>query len=344
MDMNELLDPFARMLVSAAPAEAIRAVEGGDTARAAAMWQDVAASGFLDALVPESAGGAGLTLADAEPLIEAVGAAALPLPLAETMVARALLAQAGVAAPEGPVALVTSLAQPVPCALVASHALIDTGTALVLAELAALSPVATGVKSALSARISAPTGGVEVARPADGLRPIAAVIRAALIAGAAARLTDMATGYANERVQFGKPIGKQQVLQQMLAVMAEDMIACRIAAQLGCSQAGSAQAGSAQAGSALASSTQGIAVPLAVAATAKATASAAAPRIAATAHAVHGAIGISEEYDLQLLTRRLHEWRLADGSEGFWAQALGTARLSSDQGTVEWVRAEVFAS
>ena len=87
-----------------------------------------------------------------------------------------------------------------------------------------------------------------------------------------------------------------------------------------------------------------MAVPLAVAATAKATTSAAAPRIAATAHAVHGAIGISEEYDLQLLTRRLHEWRLADGSEGYWAQALGTARLSSDQGTVDWVRKEVFAA
>lgn len=36
-----------------------------------------------------------------------------------------------------------------------------------------------------------------------------------------------------------------------------------------------------------------------------------------------GAIGISEEYDLQLLTRRLHEWRLADGSEGYWEDLLG---------------------
>lgn len=324
MDMNELLDPFAKMLAGAAPAEAIRAVEAGDKAHADAMWQEVAASGFLDALVPESAGGAGLTFAQAEPLIEAVGAAAFPLPLAETMIARALLAEAGATAPDGPIVLVTSLAQAVPGALVASHALIDTGGALVLAELSSLHPAGTGVKFALSARLSVPTGGVEIARPAEGLRPIAAVVRAALIAGAAARLTDMATGYANERVQFGKPIGKQQALQQMLAVMAEDMIACRIAAQLGV--------------------TQGIAVPLATAATAKATTSAAVPRIAATAHAVHGAIGISEEYDLQLLTRRLHEWRLADGSEGFWTAALGAARLSSQQNSVDWVRAEVFAA
>ena len=44
----------------------------------------------------------------------------------------------------------------------------------------------------------------------------------------------MTAAYANERIQFGKPIGKQQALQQQMAVMAEDMVACRIAAQLGC--------------------------------------------------------------------------------------------------------------
>ena len=51
----------------------------------------------------------------------------------------------------------------------------------------------------------------------------------------------------------------------------------------------------------------------------------AATRVAATAHAVYGAIGISEEHDLQLFTRRLHEWRLADGSETYWNRLLGAA-------------------
>ena len=87
----------------------------------------------------------------------------------------------------------------------------------------------------------------------------------------------------------------------------------------------------------------GLGVPVAAAATAKIATSAAAPRIAATAHAVHGAIGISEEYDLQLLTRRLHEWRMADGSEGYWSQLLGTARLGSAAPSVDWIREAVFA-
>jgi acyl-CoA dehydrogenase len=64
------------------------------------------------------------------------------------------------------------------------------------------------------------------------------------------------------------------------------------------------------------------------AAIAKHGASLAAGQVAAIAHAVHGAIGISEEYDLQLLTRRLHGWRLADGSEGHWAGVLGGLRMA----------------
>ena len=151
-----------------------------------------------------------------------------------------------------------------------------------------------------------------------GLRRAAAVLRAALIAGAADRLTTMTADYANERIQFGKPIGKQQALQQQLAVMAEDMVAARIAAHIG----GAASFPPA----------------LAAAATAKSVASSAAARVAAIAHAVHGAIGISEEYDLQLYTRRLQAWRLADGSESYWNRLLGAERLAAPSGSVDFVR------
>ena len=142
-----------------------------------------------------------------------------------------------------------------------------------------------------------------------------------MIAGAADRLVEMTAAYANERIQFGKPIGRQQALQQTMAVMAEDAVAARIASQLGCAGA--------------------FPPALAAAATAKSVASKAAARIAASAHAVHGAIGISEEFDLQLYTRRLHEWRLADGSETYWNRLLGAARLADDGGSVDYVRAAV---
>ncbi len=313
----DLLGPFARLLDDVADMATVRALE--HNAPVAPLWQALAESGFLDAMVPENSGGAGLSFANIAPLIEALGARGLPVPVADTMVARALL---GGAAPQGPIVLVTSQALPVCGARFADHALVDDGRALVLSPLAALDPRPTGVHGSSAMVLSGGAQGPQFPRPDGGLRAIAAVLRAGLIAGAGARLTEMACAHANTRVQFGKPIGLQQAIQQMLAVMAQDLVGTRIAAQLGASR--------------------GLIVPLALAASAKITASAAAARLAASAHAVHGAIGIAAACDVQILTRRLHEWRLADGSEGYWAGMLGTARLQSDKTTVDWVREAIF--
>jgi alkylation response protein AidB-like acyl-CoA dehydrogenase len=73
-------------------------------------------------------------------------------------------------------------------------------------------------------------------------------------------------------------------------------------------------------------------------AVAKARASEAAPLVANSAHAMHGAIGITAEYDLQLLTRRLHDARMADGSEAHWHRVLGEALLEGDASVAALVR------
>ena len=306
MDMAELIDPFARLIADICTSAAIRAIEGGGDA--APMWQAFADSGFLDALVAEEAGGAGLSLAQAAPLIALLGAQAVPLPVGDTMIARALLAGAGRERPEGPIAIAAG-AGVVPFAGVAAHILSGTPEAPVLTE-ARAEP--TGLPGDCDGYVSGVDG--------SALRPVAAVLRALLISGAAARVTEMTLAYANERVQFGKPIGKQQAVQQQLSVLAEQAVAARIAAAIG--------------------ARSGLPPRHADAAIAKHGASLAATRIAAIAHAVHGAIGISEEYDLQLLTRRLHGWRLADGSEGYWAGVLGELRAAAPAiPTVDFIRA-----
>ena len=102
--------------------------------------------------------------------------------------------------------------------------------------------------------------------------------------------------------------------------MAEHALRARMAAQTGCAH--------------------GFPPSPAAAAIAKGVTSNAAAAMIAIAHGVHGAIGFSEEFDLQLYTRRLHEWRMAWGSEQYWDGVLGALRLASADGTTfDFVRA-----
>jgi acyl-CoA dehydrogenase len=57
------------------------------------------------------------------------------------------------------------------------------------------------------------------------------------------------------------------------------------------------------------------------------------------AHAIHRAIGVTAEYDLQLWTRSLRRWQLGFGSVSYWAQYIADERLGTAGGTtVDFVR------
>lgn len=328
MDAAEFIEPFARLLDEVASPAAVRAVERGGAPQA--MWDAVNASGYLDALIGEDAGGAGLPPLVVQALLQEVGRRAVPLPIGETMAARALLSAAGQAVPDGPIVLAVAThpsgAVTVPLGLVAQHILVESAAGRYLCNAERGAPQPTGVFGDLSARFHLDGQGATDAfeAPPHGLRACAALVRSALIAGAADQLVQASGDYAAQRVQFGKPIGRQQVLQQNLAVMAEQAVAARLASQLGWAA--------------------GFPATLAGAATAKSVSSTAAAMVANMAHAIHGAIGISEEYDLQLLTRRLHEWRLADGSESYWNRLLGAERLKAGGGSVDFVRHAIGVS
>ncbi len=324
---NEFLEPFERLLAEVSPVARVRAVEAG--ASAVDLWVALSDSGFLDAMLSEAQGGAGLSLAEAYGLLHALGRFLVPVPFGQTMVARSLLAAAGAQSPEGSILLLSPASagagyrqRAVPQAQVADYALVDVGDRTVLTSLSEAMVTATGVHASRAADVrweSSPHALATLATPAGGLRGVAAVLRAAEIAGACDHVLGMTVAYAGARVQFGKPIGKLQAIQQQLAVMAEQTVMARMAAQVGCAH--------------------GLPPPANIAAVAKQVTSAAVTTITATAHAVHGAIGISEEYDLQLYVRRLHEWRMADGTESYWAEQLGSARLASDAVTsVDFVR------
>jgi acyl-CoA dehydrogenase len=256
------------------------------------------------------------------------------VPLAETMMARALLALANVDRPSGSIALAegrleadgTLRCAAVRMGRVADAVLVAHGGGWQLLNVARAASEAAAF--CLDANLRWPAAEVSVAPPLPialpsglDLRALQACLTAAQIAGALMRVFDRTLQYANERNQFGRPIGKFQAIQHQLAVMSEPVFAARMAAQLGCAGAG-------------------VYPDRLRVAVAKARCSAAALAVAEAGHAIHGAIGFTEEYDLQLYTRRLHAWRQAAGSESYWHGVAGAALVDGHpKSTLDLLRA-----
>ncbi len=305
----------------------VRAIEAGGSPLK--LWQALQGAGFLELLASEDAGGAGLPLADLFPILSSFGRYTVPVPVAQTIVARALLGSQ-FAMPAGMITLGAALRREAsgaivcsltPYGLVADFVLARDGDALLLLPAAAARREATGVHGSLAASLRWPNESAATQVPGAGplLPAFAAALYAALLSGAMTRVFEMTLQYCNDRVQFGKTLGKFQAVQHQLSVMAEHVAAASMAAEA-------------------AFHTDAAAPSLLAAAMAKSRTSEAAVLVASIAHALHGAIGIAEEYDLQLLTRRLHEWRIAHGSEAHWNVLIGNSVLAADVSIVDFVR------
>lgn len=319
------------ILVDQCTPAAIRAIENGGPA--GALWGALAESGFLELMASEEAGGAGLDLDAIFPIFVAFGRHAVPVPAAQSIAARALLGD--VAAPQGMVTLIgharraddgSVSAGNVAFGAIADHALANIDGQLVLLDCARAARTTTGIRGGLAASLRWPADaiGTPVGDSGAQVAVFSAALHAAAIAGAMERLFTMTLGYCNDRVQFGKAIGKFQAIQHQLSVMAEHVACAGVAAELAFKA--------------------GEKVPARLAAaTAKARTSASVPLVASTAHALHGAIGVTEEFDLQLYSRRLHEWRMADGSEAYWNRVVGETMLGGSAPSVlQFVMEEIL--
>ncbi|MDP3675315.1 MAG: acyl-CoA dehydrogenase family protein [Novosphingobium sp.] len=173
-------------------------------------------------------------------------------------------------------------------------------------------PHAPAVIETMAARLIDPQAiAVADIEPLHG-RPLAAALAAAHMVGAMEAIEELTLAYALQRRQFGREIGRFQAVQNLVAVLVEEVRAARMAVQAG------------------------LVGPLAAisprtAALAKIRAGQAAVTVAASAHAVHGAIGISEEYALHHHVRRLRAWRIAHGGENWWSHELGEWAISVDR-------------
>ena len=130
-------------------------------------------------------------------------------------------------------------------------------------------------------------------------------MRSGLMAGGLDYLLTQSVEYANDRKQFGRPIGKFQAVQQQLAVLATQAAAAGAIAAHACERAGETD-------------DPGFEV-----AVAKTRIDEAVNLSTSISHQVHGAIGFTYEHGLHLVTRRLWSWRAEYGSGRSWAARLG---------------------
>lgn len=298
-----------------------------------ALWTALEENGLTLALTPEDQGGVGASWDDTFVIIHASGQFAAPVPLAETILAQWLLAKARIAAPEGPLTVahraqtedlaatrdgngwqVTGKIGAVPWGRHASHivalagvsgrqhlVLIPTaGAAIETDQNIAREPRDTLRFDAASAQVAADAETTD----GDIVGLYGAMMRSAQMAGACEKTLAEAVQYAQDRVQFGRPIGKFQAVQHQLAALA----------------AKSAQATMAASSAFRAADRRS---PHFEVACAKIVAGEAAQLAAAVTHQVHGAIGFTYEHSLHFATRRLWSWRPEFGSENRWAEELG---------------------
>jgi acetyl-CoA C-acetyltransferase len=334
--MNDSLVEGLRsaLAVHCTPAQ-VRALEAGEPVP---LWQQLEPLGYADAFTHEAQGGSGLDLAAACAIGDVLGRHACPLPLLETALARALLAAAGwpwpaqaqapllvlcdaVAAPDGGLALPQT-----PGLGLASHALVQHAGHWHLLALAGLALRAGDHRPRVSGALDAVALDRPLARfPAPQTAAVlTAPLQAAEMAGALGAVLEMTLSYARDRRQFGKPIGQFQALQMEISALAEQVAFARMAARMAC-------VGLATAPDALR------------ALSAKLACCDAAERSVAVAHAVHGAIGITEDYALACHARRLHEWRATGATAGQCARALGAALLQDGRATLDFVRERLAA-
>jgi acyl-CoA dehydrogenase len=330
-----LIETIESLLSDHCEPEQVGAAEGGLDAK---LWGALTESGLATVGVAESAGGSGGTLHDAAAIAKAAGRFAAPVPLTETsLIGGWVCEQAGLQLPDGPMAVViasgagsgagpdgTFTARRVPWAAVAASLLIvtDGGVAVVDPTTLTLQP-GTNYAGEPYADVAGPQPGAGTLVPGPSpaaVRARGALARSLLMAGALQQAVDLSVQYANERVQFGRPIGKFQVIQNYLAEIAGEAATAEAAADnaVDVVAAGAGPEDTAR-----------------IVGAAKAVTGRAAGIVNRIAHQVHGAIGYTDEHRLQYTTRRLWSWRDEYGTDAEWAAVLG-ASLCRVGGAALW--------
>lgn len=300
------------------------------------LWRSLDDAGLTRLLVPEADGGSGGSFQDLATVLWVCGYHGAPVPIAEANIAAWALSRSGQRVPPSPLALAVDRLGRLNVTPT-GRAWQATGSLDRVQWAAAVPTVVTVARNAgaeLVGRADRPElyvsetngiagdGSADIQLPAGGtvmhaLLPAAttavnmlSVSHALLITGAVRRVLHLTTQYAKARHQFGRPIAGFQAVGQQLAELA-----------------GAAEQADAMVRLPVAALSQG-ADTYEAALAAKICAAHAARSAIRVGHQIHGAIGVTEEYELHHHTERLMVWRDDGGSEAQAALTLGQTAVS----------------
>ncbi len=347
------------------PRTFVRDMEEDDRGFTADMWQKIAQVGWLGLIVPEEHGGTGQNLVDLGILLEEVGHGVMPGPFFNTALVTVAILDAGSDAQKaeylpriaaGDLIATAAILEPysrldanginleaaasgdgytlngtkmfVENAHAADYLLVaartggsgEDGITLLLVDAQSdgvsvdkLKTIATDNQCEVTFNnVSVPGANVlgEAGNGWSQLRLLlqkGAALRCCQMVGALQEVLDMTVEYVKNRVQFGRPIGSFQAIQHYCANMATDVDGSRFITYQAIWRLG-----------------EGLPSDLEVS-SAKAWVSDSAQRVAATAHQCHGAIGFTQEHDLQLFTRRLKAWEVSFGDGDYHRERVAQA-------------------
>lgn len=347
------------------PRTFVRDMEEDDRGFTADMWQKIAQVGWLGLIVPEEHGGTGQNLVDLGILLEEVGHGVMPGPFFNTALTTVAILDAGSDAQKadylpriaaGDLIATTAILEPYSRldanginleAAASGDGYTLNGTKMFVENAHAADLLLVAARTGGSGEdgitlllVDAQSAGVSV----DKLKTIAtdnqcevtfnnvsvpganvlgeagngwsqlrlllqkgAALRCCQMVGALQEVLDMTVEYVKNRVQFGRPIGSFQAIQHYCANMATDVDGSRFITYQAIWRLG-----------------EGLPSDLEVS-SAKAWVSDSAQRVAATAHQCHGAIGFTQEHDLQLFTRRLKAWEVSFGDGDYHRERVAQA-------------------
>ena len=289
------------------------------------LWNEAVENGLNLVIVPEEFGGVGGTWMDAGVIFKLIGKFQAPIPLAENILSSYLLSLGNINAPDDSIltmlngsfefndGFLSGEAPRTPFSSHATHGVLlfennkDIHVALIKIEKKSIKEntnLALESRGHISLDKRKPINFSKINAKIDLSFKLGALVRANQMAGALESLLEQSVQYANERIQFGRPIGKFQAIQQQLAILSTHVAASGVAADYA---SFSMDKGNPDLAIAVAKSRIDDAVSIG----------------ASIAHQVHGAIGFTYEHGLHFATRRLWSWRSEYGSGSYWSQYLG---------------------